>query len=294
MELSGKTKVYGIIGDPVSHSLSPLLQGRFFDRYGVDAVYVPFRVASRDLRKAVDGLWAADVAGLNVTVPHKEAILDAVHTDRDARVIGAVNTLMRDTAGWRGVNTDWLGFREVLAALEAELRDTDVLMFGAGGTARAVLHALAAENVGRVRICNRSEGRLMGLLEHARGMYPGLQVEALAWEQREVDRACETAALIVNTTSIGLDRGASSFPFVLRGVAAVDVVYTLDGETPFVDAARRGGARAVDGLPLLVAQGAVAFRCWRNEFPHPLPALRWMEARLGRAPAELPGWEGSR
>jgi len=275
----------------VSHSLSPILQGRFFSQYGLDAVYVPFRVAAGVLGRAVDGLWAANVAGLNVTVPHKEAVLEKVRAARDARVIGAVNTLRHTAGGWRGFNTDWLGFRAVVRALKVRVRDAGVLMFGAGGTARAVLPALAAEGAGTVMICNRGAERRRLLIEHARKAYPGLSVEAVDWEQRAVDRACDSTSLLVNATSIGLGPKPASFPFHLRGPAAVDAVYTRSGDTLFVKAARDGGARAVDGLPLLVAQGAESFHLWERRHPDPLPVLRWLERWLDRPAAELPGWE---
>jgi len=182
VEPSGKTKVFGVIGDPVSHSLSPLLQNRFLDQHGIDAVYVPFHVARSDVSKALEGLWATGVEGFNVTVPHKEAVLKMVEADTDTRCIGAVNTVRRGPDGRQGTNTDWQGFREVLRGMGIDLSGATVFVFGAGGTARAVLHALAQEAVAKVNVCNRGSDRLHALIRHASRVYPQLPVGAVPWD----------------------------------------------------------------------------------------------------------------
>jgi len=290
--VSGNTKVFGIIGDPVSHSLSPLFQSRFLDLSGVDALYAPFCVKARDVTKALEGLWAAGVEGLNVTVPHKETVLSRVDADTDALCIGAVNTLRRHVFGWQGTNTDWQGFRDVLRGMEMDTGGTEVLLFGAGGTARAVLHALAREQVRKISICNRGEDRLHAFIRHVRETYPKLAVAAVPWKQAAVAEACDRVALMVNTTSIGLAGKNVPFPFHLSGGGvALDVVYTQDGHTAFVCAAGKGGYKAMDGLPMLLAQGATSFCYWHGIEPARMSALRWLEVRLGREPADLPAWE---
>ncbi len=278
------------MGDPVAHSLSPGFQNRFFSHAGVDAVYVPFPVAADDVASALKGLWAAGVQGLNVTVPHKEAVFGLVEVDADAACIGAVNTLWRDADGWRGANTDWRGMGAVIRGLGWEVSGATALLFGAGGTARAALHALASEGAARVLICNRGRERLDALIAHARRHYPDMAVEAVGWSQAAVDGACEQSALMINTTSIGL-RDGDAFPFRLRGERAMDVVYAPSGMTPFVKAAHAAGMTAVDGLPMLLAQGAASFEIWHGMKADALDALRWMERHLGRKPAPLEAWE---
>ncbi|HKJ83137.1 MAG TPA: shikimate dehydrogenase [Mariprofundaceae bacterium] len=283
MQIGGHTKVFGIIGDPVAHSMSPLFQNRFADLHGIDAVYVPFHVRPDDVVTALEGMRAIEVVGFNVTVPHKEAVLEMVEADLAAQTIGAVNTVWRDRGGWRATNTDWHGVMDVLQGLGARLTGTEVLMFGAGGTARAVLHAMAESRVQRLRICNRNRERLERLTAHAARHYPNLVVEAVAWDRAEVEAASEGASLLVNTTSIGLGEVPGTFPFELHGHGlAMDAVYRPDGKTPFVTAACHGGRRAVDGLPMLVAQGAASFRFWHGEKPDWHEALHWLEERLGR------------
>jgi len=283
VEVTGNTKVFGIIGEPVAHSLSPLFQARYAAQHDIDAVYIAMCVARENVARALDGLWAADVQGLNVTVPHKETVAAMVQADTAARLIGAVNTLRRGPQGWQGTNTDHEGIRyALLHELGVELQGLDVLLIGAGGTARAVLHALAAEKVKCVHVCNRSPDRLEGLIRHASEAYAGMEVRKVAWDQHGVEACALRCPLVINTTSIGLD-GGERFPFAIGGIgAALDAVYCPDGRTPFVEAASQGGRRVVDGLPMLLAQGAASFQWWHELQVEIPPVMAWMKERLGR------------
>ncbi|PIW51210.1 MAG: shikimate dehydrogenase [Zetaproteobacteria bacterium CG12_big_fil_rev_8_21_14_0_65_54_13] len=293
MEINGMTKLYGIVGWPVSHSLSPLFQSCFIEDTGINAAYLPFAVEPEQLGVALDGLLALGVEGFNVTVPHKEQVLQMVDADADARKIGAVNSVRRCASGWQATNTDWRGFKAVVEGLELDLTGQNVLLFGAGGTSRAVLHALAALGVGRVFICNRNPQRLAVLIEHATATYPHMSCLPLAWAADAVDAACRSSLLLINTTTIGLQDG-QPFPFVPAGVgAAIDAVYRPDGMTAFCLAAAKAGRAAVDGLPMLIAQGAASFAWW-HDCPSPdcSATLRRIESRLGRPALGLPGWSG--
>ena len=292
MRIDGATKLYGIIGWPVSHSLSPLFQSYFLEQSGSNAAYLPFAVAPESLQQAVDGLWALDVQGFNVTVPHKEAVFRMVRPDSDAKSIGAVNTVRRSSSGWQGVNTDWQGFLSVIKGLEMNLKGNNVLLFGAGGTARAVVHALSQLPVNKVYLCNRNPERVAAFQLSAQLTYPQLECETIAWQQQAVSRVAKDAALLVNTTSIGLESG-QQFPFVLPNFgndgAAVDAVYHPDGRTPFLAAAE--GRQGIDGLPMLIAQGAAAYSVWHQcDWPDCGEALAWTERQLGRQSTALSGW----
>ena len=289
MEIDGTTKTYGIIGWPVKHSLSPCFQSRFLQQQHINAVYLPFAVAPDLLTQAMDGLWALGVQGFNVTVPHKESVFRMVDADADARLIGAVNTVRRSEAGWQASNTDWRGFRAVMQGLNVNIRGQAVLLFGAGGTSRAVLHALAAMQPAVVRICNRNTERLQRLIASLATAYPALHVEPVAWQQPAVQAASQDAALLINTTSIGLQ--GEAFPFALSGSgAAMDAVYRPDGRTAFLAAA--AGRHCADGLPMLIAQGAAAFAWWHDcALPDSGAALRYMQQRLGRDVTPLAGWQ---
>ncbi len=279
--------MFGIIGDPVSHSLSPLFQARFAEQHGIDTVYVPLRVMREDVAVALAGMWATHVEGFNVTVPHKESVAALVQMDEAATLIGAVNTVRRGTDCWQGTNTDWQAVREVLHGLGVDLPGSEALLIGAGGTARAVLHALAAGSVQRVYICNRSPERLNGLMQHAARTYPAMEVCQIAWEKEDVAACAQRCAVVINTTSIGLGEADAVFPFALGGKGvALDAVYAPDGQTPFVLAARMGGRKVVDGLPMLVAQGAASFAWWHGVQADVESVMPWLEERLGRCRAD--------
>ncbi|ATX78906.1 shikimate dehydrogenase [Mariprofundus aestuarium] len=293
MEINGSTKLYGIIGWPVKHSLSPVFQASFLEQLQINAAYLPFAVAPDLLNQALEGLFALGVEGFNVTVPHKESVFQRVSADDDARLIGAVNTVRRGVNGWDATNTDWRGFKAVVEGLETPVRGKRALLFGAGGTARAVLHALAALGLDTVYICNRNSERLAGFVEFAHTNYPQLVCEPVSWEQKSVTAACADAVLLVNTTTIGL-APEQQFPFALSGAgAAIDAVYKPDGDTAFCRAAE-GSRSAVDGLPMLIAQGAESFAWWHGcTRPNCISALSSIEKHLGRTPVKLPGWQAN-
>jgi len=292
VNISGKTKLFGIIGNPIEHSLSPVFQAHFLEQGGLDAVYVPFCVQESNIEAAIRGLWALNVQGFNVTVPYKESVLPYVEADESASVIGAVNTVMRGESGWQATNTDWIGFSAALEAVEADMKEASVLMFGAGGTAKAVVYALAELGVARLFVCNRSRDRAEILAAYVRGNYPHMSCELVAWESADVEAVSLKSSVVINTTSIGLKDG-EIFPFALPGEGvAVDAVYRPDGNTPFCQAARKSGRESIDGLPMLIAQGAASFSQWHDSGrPNRLEALRWTEMRVGRSPMNLPGWE---
>jgi shikimate dehydrogenase len=270
------TRVAGIIGWPVGHSLSPAMHNAAFAELGLDWAYVAFPVPPARVGEAVRGLAGAGVAGLNVTIPHKEAVLAACGRRSDAvRAIGAANTLVPDgDGGWDADNTDAAGFLRALDELAPrDLAGEDVLLIGAGGAARAVAHALRGRGA-RLRVANRTEARAAGL---------GTPVP---FARTELERAAAGAALVVNATSLGLGRDDVPPELPLdalgEGQAAADVVYRPGG-TPWLAAAAARGARPVDGLAMLLHQGAAAFRAWTGVEP-PLDAMRRaLHTRSGEA-----------
>jgi len=292
VKVTGKTKIYGIIGDPIEHSLSPWFQARFIELAGLDAAYVPFRVDGEGVQKALDGLWALNVMGVNVTVPHKESVLPFVACDESASLIGAVNTLVRGEDAWIGTNTDWIGFSAALDALEVDLRGASVLLLGAGGTAKAVVHALSEKGVGQLSVANRSRDRAERLAAHIRENYSHIRCDLIAWGDKDVEAASLSSVAVINTTSIGLNDN-DSFPFAVPGDGvAIDSVYRPDGRTAFTLRAEASGRTVIDGLAMLIAQGAASFSLWHeSEHPDRLGVLRWMESQLGRSPLSMSGWE---
>ena len=295
--IHGKTSLYGIIGDPISHSLSPLFQNHFLQQTKQEAIYTPFHVLPDRLNLALLGLHAAHVQGLNITVPHKETALALVNADDDACMIGAVNTIKRNQNEWLATNTDWQGFAAVLQGLQADVSNAPVLLFGAGGTAKAVIHALAQQGAKKIYVCNRSAERVEQLIHQSKNNYP-IEITRIAWRQEDVSQACTQCKTMINTTSIGLQQD-DAFPFSITGHGvAIDAVYKPKGNTAFTLAATSGGYHAVDGLPMLIAQGIASFAFWHHDdiqsgdidLPDRLESLHWVERQLARQPLDLPGW----
>ena len=254
--LTGKARLAGILGWPVSHSRSPPLHGFWLERHGIDGVYVPLPVREEDFAAAVRGLAAAGFAGANVTIPHKLAafaVCDVV--DASARRAGAVNTLVFRDGRIDGSNTDGSGFIANLRAHGVDPAAGPALVLGGGGSARAVVAAL--QDAGApVSLANRTRARADTLAADL----PGLTV--LDWDAR--DAALADHALVVNTTSLGM-AGNPALGLDLdrapAGMAVADIVY-VPLETPLLAAARARGLRTVEGLGLLLHQAVPGFTAW--------------------------------
>jgi shikimate dehydrogenase len=266
--LTGKARLAGITGWPVSHSRSPRLHGFWLEKYGIDGAYLPLPIDPAHFRDAIRGLMLSGFAGVNVTIPHKVAafaICDEV--DESARRAGAVNTLVFENGRITGSNTDGWGFLENLRAHGVDPAAGPVLLLGAGGSARAIAAVLLGLGV-RVTVANRTRERGEEL---ARAL-PGLGV--IDWESR--DAALADNALLVNTTSLGmaghppvditLDRAAP-------GLTVADIVY-VPLETPLLAAARVRQLRYVEGLGMLLYQAVPGFRAWFGVDPSVDEALR--------------------
>lgn len=263
---SGATRVAGVIGDPVRHSLSPAIHNAAFAETNLDWVFVAFPVPAGEARVALDGVRALGIDGLSVTMPHKEAVAGAV--DRlapTARALGAVNTVVREGSELVGHNTDGDGFLDALRADEGfDAAGTRCAVLGAGGAARAVVLALSRAGAADIAIVNRTEANA------ARAAVLGGPCARVA----AVD-AVRDADLVVNATPIGMPSlavGSPLTPEQLRaGQLVVDLIY-VPPVTPLMDAAKVAGAHAVSGLGMLVHQAAHAFRLWTGH-DAPLPAM---------------------
>jgi shikimate dehydrogenase len=242
-----------------------------FAALGLDWVYVPFPVAAADVGAAVAAVRALGLAGLNVTVPHKEAVLRHVDVLTPlARRVGAVNTIVNRGGRLLGDNTDVHGFAMTLRRQRLRLRGRHALVIGAGGAARAVLAALAEAGVARVTIANRTAARAVALAQQVRSARPArVALTALGDAALLAD-----VAVVVNTTSLGLHDTA--FPALAAAATPapcvfIDLVYGRD--TPFLRLARGAGRRACDGAEMLLHQGARAFTLWTGRRP-PLTVMR--------------------
>lgn len=276
------TRVFGVLGHPIDHSLSPAMHQAAFRALGLDAIYAPFDVPARDLGRVLDGLEAAGASGLNVTVPHKEAV--ARHLGRRrlvgaAAALGAVNTLVSSANGFRGHNTDVAGFQRVLdAELRVTARGASVVLLGAGGAARAVAWALLRGGVAAVAVANRTPRhatRLIRWMRTVAGTGSRVRFDAIPFDRCAIGAALAERGWLINATSLGLrlhDPQILPAGQIPKRSVVIDLVYRAP-TTPLVRAARRRGALATDGLPMLLYQGAEAFRLWWRR-PPPVAAMR--------------------
>jgi len=250
-EIDGKTEIYGIMGLPVSHSLSPLIHNRAFTEAGLNKVYVPFAV--EDVATALKGFKALGVKGVSVTIPHKQKVIPFLdEIDHVAGRIGAVNTLVVEGDRIRGVNTDWLGANQALAEA-VELRGSRVMLLGAGGSARAIGFGLL-EAGASVTIASRSQ-------EKGESLAAALGCD---WQPLSAVDGLEADALI-NATSAGMAPGIEDIPVpagALVGYPVVmDIVYS-PLETRLLREAARQNCRVINGLAMLLYQGAAQFEIW--------------------------------
>ena len=275
MPLSGKARLAGVMGWPVGHSRSPRLHGHWFERYGIDGVYVPLPVRPDDVELAFRALPRLGFRGWNVTVPHKEAAARLVdETDPAARRIGAVNTvLVLEDGRTRGLNTDGAGFlanlRQQAPSWQAALGPAVVL--GAGGSARAVATTLLDAAVPRVTLVNRTAARAEQLAAELADLG---SIQTVGWDMAE--QALADAALLVNCTSLGMT-GQPPLDLALRPLSesavVADLVYAPLETELLADAARRGNP-TVEGLGMLLHQAVPGFSHWGGRVPEVDDALR--------------------
>lgn len=252
MPVTGKTRVAGIIGHPVSHSLSPLMHNAAFAALGLDWVYVPFPVEPGRLPQAVAGLRALGVAGFNVTIPHKVAILPLLdRISPEAELIGAVNTVALRDGLLTGFNTDGIG---LVAALSAQLgfdaAGRSVLLLGAGGAARSAVVALAGAGAARLELANRSAHKGRDLIDSLKGRLTGTALAAHPLERLADPGYLSGFDLVVNTTSVGMAGDAVpglELSLLDSGCAVYDMVYAPP-VTPLLARARELGLAAANGL----------------------------------------------
>jgi shikimate dehydrogenase len=264
--LSGRTRVVGVIGDPVTHSLSPTLHNAAFEALGLDWIYVAFPVPRGRGADAVAAVPALGLAGLNVTMPHKEDVADACHElTPDAAALRSVNTVVALPDGRTvGDSTDGPGFLDALADEAIAVAGQPVLVLGAGGAARAIVLAL-----GRAGAAVTVAGRRPDAAESAAALAPAGRALPIG----AVDPSL--FVVVVNATPLGMS-GGDPLPVdpesLHAGQAVVDLVYH-PADTPLLTAARAQGAAAVNGLGMLLHQAARSFTLWTGQ-PAPLEAMR--------------------
>ncbi len=276
--MNEKTKQVGLIGWPIKHSLSPAMHNAAFAKLGLDWTYVLLPTPPGQLTQSLEELLARNFVGSNVTMPHKRAVIPHLDGLSDAaRLIGAVNTIHIQDSKFYGENTDAIGFLNALKESGHDPKGMRVAMLGAGGAARAALFSLLQAGAGRVTVINRTVERAAALVDDLAEVFPAsslnfepLNSETLAALQGQVD-------LVVNSTSIGMLPQSDASPWLAEvaiptGAVFYDIVY-YPVQTLFLRQAQEAGQKTVNGLGMVVHQGAVAFEIWTGQ-KAPLETMR--------------------
>ncbi|OLS41616.1 shikimate dehydrogenase [Bacillus sp. MRMR6] len=259
-------KLFAVLGDPIGHSMSPVMLNDLFPLYQIDAHYHPFLVKKEDLQTAVNGLKAIGITGFNVTVPHKSDIIPLLdEVDELARSIGAVNTVVNQGGRLIGYNTDGPGFLKGLEPLIPSLSGKRILVIGAGGAARAIYFTLAQQSPETIDIANRTVKKAVELIEAC-----PFKTNSKALSMEEAGRDLEYYNVIIQTTSIGMYPKIDENPLELTNLNSnaviCDIIYN-PLETKFLQEAKQKGAVIQNGLDMFVLQGALAFEKWTGIFP---------------------------
>jgi shikimate dehydrogenase len=269
MNVSGNTKICGIIGYPIDHTLSPVMHNAAFRELGLDFIYVAFKVESEHLQESISGIRSLGIHGLNVTIPHKEGVIKYLDlVDSEAKKIGSVNTIVNRDDQLVGYNTDGIGAIKALEDNKVELKEKKILLLGAGGSAKSIAFDLS-KFVRRITILNRTQERAKKLAENLKRMYD-IEITWNGLSQEAIRKNLSDADVLINATSIGMnpksDESLVKSDWLTSEICIFDIVYNPKG-TKLVQNAKRIGAKAIDGIDMLVYQGAIAFKIWTDKEP---------------------------
>ncbi|MFA8439621.1 shikimate dehydrogenase [Pueribacillus sp. YX66] len=260
--------VYGVIGFPVSQSMSPIMHNQEFQALQMDAYYTAFAVHPSQLEQAIEGIRALHIKGINVTIPHKVAVIDYLdEIDEEARLIGAVNTIKNENGRLIGSNTDGEGYlRSLLFLSKAPLATKKVLVVGAGGAARAIVIAIARHGVQKIDIANRTISKAEQLVKHANQFVAGSAISI-----HDAEEHLSEYDIVINTTSVGMSPHVTDSPLQVhnlkRGTIVSDLIYN-PLTTLFLKQAKERGALIDNGVGMFVHQGALAFEKWTGISPN--------------------------
>jgi len=262
--ISGKTRVCGVIGDPIEHTLSPIMHNAAFKALKLDFAFLAFKVKAADVEKAVSGMRALGINGLNVTMPHKSAVINYLdEVDQAAKAIGSVNTILNKDGRLFGFNTDGVGALQALRENGVEPRGKKVLLLGAGGAARAIAYTLARE-ADELVILNRTAKQAAELANLLKQTFDR-KVVADTLSPNAIKDTLQDSDVLINATSVGMKPNANQTPVAFEwlrpDLAVMDIVYN-PVETKLAKDAKAAGAKVVSGFEMLIYQGAASFEIW--------------------------------
>lgn len=264
--IDGKTRLCGLIGYPVKHTMSPVIHNYLAECLGNNLVYVPFEVAD-DISAAVKGAFELNILGMNVTVPYKKDVMDVLAgVDENAARIGAVNTLVRTENGYKGYNTDYLGLQRAMMEENIPVEGQNIVVLGAGGAANAVVYMCAQAGAKTIYLLNRTLKTAQQLADRVMGFFP--KTDIVAMELSAYKELPDIPFTAIQTTSVGLapdcDRAViEDDSFYVNIENAVDIIYN-PSETHFMKKVKAHGGRACNGLKMLLYQGVTAYELWND------------------------------
>jgi shikimate dehydrogenase len=267
MNITGKTRVCGVIGEPIEHSLSPLMHNAAFEACKLDSVFLAFRVKPSEIENAVNGMRALNIRGLNVTMPHKSAVIKYLdRVDLSAQIVNSVNTILSKENLLFGFNTDGVGAMKALKENGVDLKGRKVLLLGAGGAARAIAYTMAKE-ADELAVLNRTLKQaqaLAKLLEKSCNK----KIATGSLSPSDIQRNLQDSDILINATSVGMKPKAEESlvtPNLLRSsLAVLDIVYN-PLETKLAKDAKAAGAKVISGVEMLIYQGAASFEIWTGK-----------------------------
>ena len=267
MDVSGKTRVYGVIGDPIEHSLSPVIHNAAFADLGLESVFLAFRVKPAEIGNAVNGMRALGIHGLNVTMPHKTTVIPHLdEVDKIARFLNAVNTIHNKNGKLWGFNTDGVGALKALRENGVDPKGKKVLLLGAGGASRAIAYTIAHE-ADELVILNRTVKPAKELARQLRQLLPK-KISADALSPEAIEDNLMDSEVLINATSIGMKPNVNETPvnpkWLRTNLAVMDIVYN-PLETKLAKIAKEAGAKVVSGVEMLIYQGAASFEIWTGK-----------------------------
>ena len=266
MKIDGNTKTCLLLGDPVEHTLSPVIHGALAELTGINMTYLPCRVTTENLEKAVMGAFALNILGLNVTIPHKEKVISFLcETDKLAERIGAVNTLVRTKDGFKGFNTDMPGLYRAMESDGIRIQDENVIVLGAGGVARAVA-VMLCDQVNHMYIVNRTVERAEEIAKEV-NVYAGRKV-ARAIRMNEYTSIPDGRYLAIQCTNVGMfphceEAVITDKHFLEKIHTCYDLIYNPE-KTRFMQLVEEAGGKSYNGLKMLLYQGIIAFELWNE------------------------------
>ena len=264
--ISADTKVYGIIGNPVSHSLSPILQNTLAKEMNIDMSYSAFHV-TENIKEAIKGAFALDINGFNVTIPYKKDMLEIVSDiDDRAKKIGAINTLIKTENGYKGYNTDIIGLGMSLYNNNLSIKSKDIIILGAGGAAKAVLYLAIEEGVKSITLVNRNISKAKEL--KAEVGIKDISVISLDDLKSNINLLDKYNYFVFQTTNVGMHPNVEDCiieeeAFYEKCNSGIDLIYT-PFETSFIKKMKSKGKTCINGLDMLILQGVASFEIWNN------------------------------